>query len=510
VSIDKDFFMTVNIRPGTTFLGHPVTKLRTLLTSWAKGKRDPDDLAYLKSVALSPASVLALLGEAYDRGLIQAVVPDYVPEDIPSREDYKVCELSNAGLAVTSASASKRSPKDAAKRVLDKITENSARLASDPNALYCVDQIWVFGSYIDNSKVDVGDLDIVIERKRLPLAEPMDYVQKNAHIERYYPGAVPESVDVFWRQDHWFKKMVFGPRRHPLVSENTMDTLQALHQPCALVYDRSRGGVIDPEYFEHHPDSTGRSGEIQERLVLPDLDQVSDDFRMVSAEFYTPLFNGRDWHEHTVIVDKAKLSKNVQRLLEDVPVDGREHFAILVETGKKMQALLHVHRTVIFNGSVWSYDMNVKCLYAAKNADYGRFGKYAGGELLWTLFNADVVRLAARRSQIGGYQDIDAWMTMCRRSTAIPGLTDEISRLHERWFFETGECTHLPEDQRFGIMANYEYDGGGYTELFFYDDDDWSDTSVADRDQFSAWLACNDPSRYANFLEFHQVASPTL
>jgi hypothetical protein len=502
--------MTTIIRPGATFLGHPATKLRTVLTSWAKGKRTPDSLAYLKSVALSPASVLALLGEAYDRGLIQTVIPEHIPDDMPDREDYRVCELSNDGRAITSASALKRSTKVVAQGVLDTILGNAATLATDAKALYCVDQIWVFGSFIDSSKADVGDLDIVVERKRLPLAETMDYAQKNAHIEFHYPDAVPTGVDPLWKQDHWFKKMVFGPRRHHLVSENTMDTLKGLHQPCALVFDRSRGGVIEPEYFEHHPESTGRSAEIQERLVMPDLEQTTDNFRMVSAEFYTPLFDGHDWHERTVIVDKVNLPKNCQRLLENIPIDGREHFAILVENGNKMQALLHVHRTIDFDSSAWSYDMNVKCLYAAKDANYGHFGKHVWGELLWTLFNADIVRLAARRSRLGGYQDIDAWMTMCRRSGSIPGIADAISHLHDRWFFGRGGYMHLPEDHRFGIMANYEHTGGGYAEMFFYDEDDWSDTLVADRDKFSTWLATNDPIRHANFLEYHQVASPPL
>lgn len=497
--------MTTSIRPGATFMGHPATKLRSLLASWAKGKRDPDSLAYLKSISLSPASVLALLGEAHDRGLIQTTIPDYVPEDAPDREEYRVCELSDAGRAVATATAVRRSPKTVAKQVLDKILDNAMTLARDPNALYSVGQIWVFGSYIDASKKDVGDLDIVVERKRLPIAETMDYAQKNDHIDRNYPGVVPESVDVFWKQDHWFKKMVFGARRHHLVAENTMDTLQGLHQPCALVFDCSRGGIIEPEYFEHHPDSIRRSAEIQERLVMPDLDATSDDFRMVSAEFYMPHFTGRNWQEHTVVVDKSSQSKDVQRVLKDIPIDGREHFAVLIRTDYKLQAVIHIHRSVHFGSSVWNYEMDVKCLYAAKNADYGRFGEHVAGELLWTLFNADIVRLAARRSQRGGYHDIYGDMIMCRRSAAIPDLTYEISRLHERWFFKEGECPHLQEDQRFGVMTAYEFNGGGYTELFFFDDEDWSRTSVVERGAFQTWLAQNDPDRYTELMQFQQA-----
>lgn len=494
--------MTTSIRQGATFFGHPVTKLRTVLTSWAKGKRNPARLAYLKSVSLSPASVLALLGEAYDRGLIQTSIPGRRDQEV-----HKVCQLSDAGRAVTSASALKRSSKVVAKRVLDKILENAEALAADPNALYCADQIWVFGSYIDTAKSDVGDLDIVVMQTRTATGEKMNYEQKNDHIDLHYPGVVPEGVYVFWRQDHWFNKMIYGARRHHLVSENTMDTLIDLHVPCALVFDRSRGGIIEPEYYEHHPESTGRSSEIRERLVMPDLDKTSNEFRFVSAEFYTRLFTGRNWDEHTVIVDKVHLSKSVQRNLENIPIDGREHFAILIETGRQMQALLHIQRRVVFDGSTWTYDMTVKCLYEAKNADYNGFGKYFGGDLLWTLFNADIVRLAARRAQLGGYQDINASMTMCHRSASIPSITEEIEWLHERWFFDRTDNPNLPEDQRFGVFISYNEGGGGYSELFFFDEEDWAATSVVDRDTYSMWLASVDPVRYGDFLKYHQGSS---
>jgi hypothetical protein len=497
--------MTTTIRPRATLLGHPTTKLRTMLSCWAKGKRDLSSFTNLKSVALSPAAVLALLGEAHDRGLFHSFVPDYIAEDRPDRENHRVSRLSDAGSAVAIATATGRTSKKVAKRVLDAILANAATLSNDPNALYCVDQIWVFGSYINSAKADVGDLDLVVTRKRLPLADEMNYAQRHAHLVRHYPGIEPTNADIFWGHERWFNKMVYGPRRHRLVFEETMETLVGLHQPCALVFDQSRGGIIEPEYFEHHPESTERSADIRNRLVMPDLEQIPEEFRFVSAELHTPAFIGQTWHGLTVIWDKSHTRQEVQRMLKDIPINGREHFAILVETDSKMHALLHVHRTVTFDASAWHYDMNITCLYMAKDASFDRSAKEIGAEMLWTLFNADVIRLAARRAHLGGFEDINASMLMCRRTRSIQEFEDHIENLHQRWFFERKGYIHLPENQRFGIMLTYEGAGGGYSELFFYDEDDWSRTAIVKQDAFIAWLASSDPDRYDNLTEFHET-----
>ncbi len=485
--------MTTNIKSTDKFMGHPVTKLRAILRSWAKGTRAPNELAHLAPVKLSPGAVTAFLAECLERELVTVGVDPEIPENIPNRERFSDGVLSNAGFAITGASAKKRSSKDAAAKVLDAILRNASILGNDDKATIAIDKIWVFGSFIDPSKSDVGDLDIVIERKAAPLGDAMGFYERTKYLEATYPGSIPESANPFLKEEIWFSKMIYGERKHHLVAETGLQTLKDLYRPCQLVFDRASGGKIEPIYYDHHPESVGRSNTINPRLEMPDLSPNRGAFKLIDAKVLTRFWSSHPPQDHLIIRSNDNLPKNYAKLLKDIPLDGRQHFALAVLNEGKPQAVFHVERTADVEGGQWNYNMTVSCLYAAKNPDFDHWGQYRGANLLSNLYNGDLVRLADRRASLEGYQAIYGTINLCKRTEKVPGLVDGLSELINLWFDRDG-YTNLPEEQRFGFeVMDPTGSGRFYNELHLYDQDEWEESRIP-RDVYVAWLQANDPA----------------
>lgn len=485
--------MTTHINRGDKFLGYPATKLKAMLTSWAKGTKDPYSLACLAPIKLTPAAVTAFLGECYDRGYITlGVSPEMEP--MPDRDRFRHAMLSPSGLAITSASAKKRSSKEAAAKVLEQLLKNAQALAGDENAVTDVSKIWVFGSYIDQAKQDVGDLDIVIERRTRPVWERRSFEYISEHIAKYYPTVVPTDFDPLYLEEHWFKRMIFGARRHHLIAENDIGTLKKLYRPCRLVFDLSRGGIIQPVDFPNHPESFGRANTINDRLEMPDLTSAKGDFQFISAELFGPKYRPRYTRQEVIITSKSDLPKNVANRLSDLPIDGRRHFAILVTSGDRPDALLYVTRKVEFYSAIWDYSMDVKCLSQSRNADLAQWGAYRGSELISNLFHGDTIRLANRRATYGGFEGIYAELTLDKRTEKIPELTEKLQHFYSIWFSDP-EYSNLPENQRFGVDVDICGFGGGYVGPLEMDDEDWSADWAPPftREEYRAWLERVDP-----------------
>jgi predicted nucleotidyltransferase len=485
--------MTTNISSSDKFLGHPVTKLRAILRSWAKGTRSPDDLGYLAAIKLSPGATTAFLAECVERGLVTVAVDPEIPENIPDRERFADGVLSDAGFAITGASAKKRSDKKAAAKVLAKVLENATKLSADDKAVTKIERIWVFGSFIDEARPDVGDLDIVIESRRTPVGESMGLFDRNKYLETAYPGMIPQTAHYLMKEGIWFSKMLYGERKHHLIAETDLGTLKGLYRPCQLVFDREKGGTIEPIYFDHHPESVGRSNSINPRLEMPDLSPNRGDFHFIDAKVLTKFWSDKQPSQQLVIRSNDKLPKNYAKLLKDIPLDGRKHFAVAVLKEGKPQAVFHVERNVSLGGGQWSYDMNVSCLYAARNAEFDLWGRWVGANLLSNLYNGDLVRLADRRATFGGYQSICGYIDLCKRTETVPGLVDGLSHMIENGF-DNEEYSNLPFEQRFGFeMFAPNGNGRFHSELHEYEASDWEGSQIT-REAYATWLRANDPA----------------
>jgi predicted nucleotidyltransferase len=127
---------------------------------------------------LTAGACAAFTGECFERKFIQVAGPEGHHDDEAWRR-FRNLELSTLGAAVVSASARKRASKAKAHEVLDQILTNAAKLSGDKRAPEVVDQIWVFGSLIDDEKPDVGDLDIVVTTQRTKIGKEKNLFEVN-------------------------------------------------------------------------------------------------------------------------------------------------------------------------------------------------------------------------------------------------------------------------------------------------------------------------------------------
>ncbi|MCS4089319.1 hypothetical protein [Rhizobium sp. BK176] len=487
--------MTTNIDRKETFLGHSLTKLKTLLLAWEKGNRHPGSLGRLSNVSLSSGAVTAVISDAYDRGLFETSPPFGFPQDVASGHRFLETKLSDAGLAVASASARKRSSKDAAGRVLNDLIERADALNRDPKGVQRVEKIWVFGSFIDPAKSDVGDLDIVVETSMRAKLFGAGIDRINHHIEKHYPGVVPESIDWFRKERHWLGKMLYGPRRHALIAESSLHILKDLNCPCRLAFDASRGGIVPPIDYPHHPQSTGRGDNIRDRLVMPQLGEPVTDFRVTDASVFHEVLRT----SFRPITSKDGLSLAVSRLTGDRVLDGRNGFAVDIQVEGDTKAVLYVSRSLeMTSEDQWNYRLNVESIYQSRDCHlHDRdFARACG--MIGDLFNADVARLANHRERTGVYPEIFADIELCQRTGRMAGFVEEMRDHFVSLCGDAYRPALLPEKQRYGIEYGFQQFelGYGYTAPHVFDNEDWGEVDTVDKDDYLKWLSTASPTQY--------------
>lgn len=373
--------MTNHLDKTSEVAGMPASKLQAVLSSWTKGKT-VQELSRLSKVDARPGIVAALLGEAWLRDLISTV------DDRWLHDDDGMLGLTRSGVAVIAAEKRGRTSKEKANAVLQDMLRRVEDLSKDPKAPMKVDKIWVFGSLLDESKDDVGDIDVVIESYRtgvVPFREMHDYVEEN------YPGVITDSFR-YWR-DHasevFLNKAVFGPRRHRLLAPNDISTLQGLHAPCAVVFDRARGGIVDPEVLPHHPNSTERAEWIRDRLVLPDLSERRDEF------VPTPPF-----------VVSHHFRKRAPKAVTEPPREHEAGDSFRLSDIQENSAL--VRREFTFGEREWLCSFTIEKLdLREEHQAYGsHWNSLSLADQIVTLAHADLARLADYRDHLSESQDI--------------------------------------------------------------------------------------------------------
>jgi DNA-binding MarR family transcriptional regulator len=272
--------MGTNIRAGSTFLGVPLVKARNVLKAWRYGEsKDAHRIAIRKDVELDVPTVMALLDEFQDRGLIGD------EEDGEGSRERTFLGLTRAGMALVAAHARKRVPKARAWKAVDELLASSQAANDRADLPFVVDEVWLFGSILDDARPDVGDVDYVIE---VSSRDGFDYDRAEA---RYAELGI-ETYDMLGPSRAVRRRILYGPRRNPLFAPNDMTTLDHLACPTRMVFDRSRGGRVDAPVLPRHPKSAGRAETVNELLEMPDLQALRGLARPVSASLTDP----RGWH----------------------------------------------------------------------------------------------------------------------------------------------------------------------------------------------------------------------
>jgi predicted nucleotidyltransferase len=468
--------MTTNIKRGETFLGFPATRLKTLLASWRKGNRHPSGLADLKTLSMTSGACAAFLGEAHERGFIGVGHCEGLTVEQSRERGYQHLELTRDGVAILTASAMRRSSKAKAAKVLEGILQRAERLAEDVHAPTAVSQVWVFGSFIDDTKEDVGDLDLVITTRFTGVLKHNKTQDINEQIDRYYPGVVSESTDYYRREDAWLDRMLYGRRRDPLIATTGMHTLVGLHRPCRLVYDAEQGGRITKDY-EHHPLSTGRSDTIKERLIIPDLEKYDQSFKPTTASIYmrAPEID-EGW---PVVVGARRLEDQDLAHYGDRPLDGCNGFALVVGEGTE-RALLHIARNHASHNddTDWEYEFNVEVVHRAKDFDPHKSRWYPMATVIGELFGADILRYAHHRHGMESYAVIQFKVGLCDIANSMPPLKEYLHEQLENVLSQHGKWL-LPAAYRFGIDISWDDELKlSHNSPDYFEEEEWAEKAV--------------------------------
>jgi predicted nucleotidyltransferase len=475
--------MTTQINRDDKFLGFPATRLKALLTSWEKGNNYPSGLSDLKALSLTKGACAAFLGEALHRKYIDIGHHEGEPiEDVRTRR-RQFLELTSTGEAIVSASARKRTLKPKAEKVLDDILRQAVRLSEDAHAPTAVDQIWVFGSVIDDAKPDVGDLDIVITKRSTGVLKKHGYAEINEQIAKFYPGVVPQSAEYYRREEVWFDRMLYGKRKDPLIAANNIHILIGMHRPCRLVFDAALGGKITPKDYPHHPKSAGRDGTMKDRLVMPNLDFREDAFRPTTASVHRwapEIDEGLPAVIGTRRLNEIEVGKYGERQL-----DGQDGFALVAGEGDQ-RALFHVTRETELDGERWFYRLKVEAVHLGENFNPRTCSWHLPVSMLDDLFGADILRLAHHRHTHQSFATIDFELSFCDQCDSMSDFKFDLYKRLEH-VLGRREKVLLPDDYRFGMDIAWEDECRlGYVDPGQFEEGDWINTPIS-KEAYDAW-----------------------
>ena len=189
----------------------------------------PGNVVDLKTVFPLRRDGAIVVEECLDRGLLDV-------------ETFRVTE---DGEAIARAKAGKRTSLARAKTVLGDFLERVAKLNRDPSAINLVEQVWLFGSLMQERET-VGDIDLALRIIRRPeVAEDHDLRRRRVAELLTRQADAPINWATPWDREAWVThRALYGTRRHPLLAgvHDSVEDLSALGTPCRLIYDRERGG----------------------------------------------------------------------------------------------------------------------------------------------------------------------------------------------------------------------------------------------------------------------------
>lgn len=474
--------MTTHIHRGDLFLGYPVTKLKTFLQLCFNegGFNHPEYLSERRSLDLSEGACAAFLSECQDRGFFEMRVPDRNAGEGDDSWKTKTLHLSRRGEAILHASARKRASKEKARSILDTMVANAEKVLNDPLAPMRVDEIWVLGSFINEDKSDVGDLDVVVTHAYTKCGRGNPYKVRE-YIDDHYPGVLAESVDSIYGATTWLTRMIFGKRRDALIHDVRFSDLIALHCPCWLVFDAKRGGGIRPEKFPFHPKSERKEDTIKERAVMPILNDVAPVFTPTPVS----VLDG-DRFRSVILYGSAKdLPESVIEFSQDTEVDGRFSAIACQMEGSAPQVCFAIKRGLECGALEWRYTMDIRATYVSKSFTMYDDTARTFARALGVLRDADMLRIANRRSLLHGFPAIELDVRLCNRSHRMESFVREMKSV--TCGFTKDLSRSLPTGFSTGIGFLWEdEEEWAYLAPFEWDEEDWNASNI-DRSTYEKW-----------------------
>lgn len=249
----------------------------TTVSRWETAK----DFGKRSGLGFHPAIVMALFQELADSGVILQAKRQGIFEG-----QQHLRQLTDIGMAIYSATAQKRQPKAKAQKVIAEVISNIEAANLDEHLPFFIAQVWLFGSMVRPEATDVGDIDIAFDIKFRDVAKEAFFRQPWEYVKEHYPGLIPSSFisNGGHPLDYLRRVKIFGPKRNPLLAPSDLSNLIDMHVPCQLIFDSERGGIVNDPVLPHHPLSKERSDRFDEKLKIPDGDELTTKFRPLSTD----------------------------------------------------------------------------------------------------------------------------------------------------------------------------------------------------------------------------------
>ncbi len=417
--------MSVSINLNQTFRGIQLRNLRPLLAEWLLGSRSFSHLSRLSKIDLDEYTIVGLIEECHRAGFM-----DFQPaERARPGVENKFLKLTGQGIGIASAAATKRTDKAIAYGHLNKLLERCR--ANNANELSPIEigEVWIYGSMLDDEKLDVGDIDLVVLARRKEAFKGQSITR---HIDEHFPGLLPETRDsLFFDADSTFtQKIVYGPRRHAIFSPNSLDILIKLHQPCAKAFDIEAGGVIEIVKLPHHPLSTGRADSIQPRATMPIFPVPLHPFTPTPAYLGAGRLTDSMWsaHDFDVFPASEAEARLDGRLVRGPTVSDAATVFVPGRQNKATTAII-LDRTFIIqnegtNEECWS--LNAELSICGKKAAFGPGWVDPVKKVIARTLGADMTRLMGHRDEKQSTADISVKLSLTKPSKEGRDLVSDI------------------------------------------------------------------------------------
>jgi hypothetical protein len=248
-----------------------------------------------------------------------------------------------------------------------------------------------------------------------------------------------------------------------------------------LVFDAKRGGAIQPENFQYHPKSERKADTVLERAVMPNLGDVEPEFIPTPVS----VLAGDRFSRIKLYGSAGELPSHLVSYSAGINLDGRFGAIARLMDGTRKKACFSIQRSLTCSDTEWRYTMDIRAHGAMKSFEMDDFDLESLVHALDTLLDADMLRLANRRSRLLGFPDIQLDVRPCPRSFSIenfPYVLESIicekdigpRVLPERFQFGIGVCLD-------GLMVAW------YCSPDEWGEEEWRRSSRVDRDDYEEW-----------------------
>lgn len=158
----------MNLRSDDIICGHSAMTVRDVLTTFCNGAGASRNSSFFAHIGLSLVDIHNLILDLFEEGYLEEPTKEtsfFSPVKFDDGFPYYF-EATDKGRRVACTRFTKRMKRKTIDNLLKTVLERAKKTAELDLLTFEVSKIWVFGSYLDKTAKDFGDLDLVIEARK--------------------------------------------------------------------------------------------------------------------------------------------------------------------------------------------------------------------------------------------------------------------------------------------------------------------------------------------------------